>query len=73
MRKVIRKRIRRSDDGVSVAADIDVVVAINTGKDAEASHTVVRSSHSVKQGDAGQRDQPERSPTDPTGPSEETP
>lgn len=32
MRKVIRKRIRRQEGGVNVAADVDATVAITTGK-----------------------------------------
>ena len=69
MRKLIRKRIRRSEGGVDLAADIDAAVAVNTGKGAQ--RTVVRSSHSVVQGDSGDRDRPEESPTDLDGPSEE--
>jgi len=73
MRKVIRKRIRRDEDGVKVAADLDAVIAINTGGDAKTSRTVVHSSHSVVQGGAGQRDQPKTSPSDPDGPAKEKP
>ena len=73
MRKVIRKRIRRDEDGLSVAADLDAVVAINTGSDAKVSRTVVHSSHSVAQGRSGERDRPKTSPSDPDGPEKEKP
>ena len=73
MRKVIRKRIRRSEDGLNIAADVDATIAINTGEDAERSVTVVRSSHSVVQGDDGGRDRPDESPDDPEGPPKENP
>lgn len=68
MRKVIRKRIRRSASGVNIAADIDAVIAINTGEDAKTSRTVVHSSHNVVQGTAA--DEPDRSPPDPNDPKE---
>jgi hypothetical protein len=71
MRKVIRKRIRRSEDGLNIAADVDAAIAINTGEDAKRSETVVRSSHRVVQGVAGGRDQPDGSPDDPEGPPKE--
>jgi hypothetical protein len=63
MRKVIRKRIRHSDGGLNVAADIDAVIAVNTGADAATSHTVVRSSHTVVQGAGAGR--PDRDATPP--------
>lgn len=72
MRRVIRKRIRRDEDGLNLAADVDAVIAINTDGDAKVSRTVVRSSHNVVQG-AGHRDQPDRSPSDPDGPAKEKP
>ena len=62
MHKVIRKRIRRNEDGVNVAADVDAVVAINTGADAMSSRTVVHSSHTVVQGAAGDGSEPKASP-----------
>lgn len=71
MRKIIRKQLRRSGGGVNIAADLDAVIAVNTGEDAEVSRTVVRSSHSVVQGSAGQRDQPDDTPSDETGPPKE--
>lgn len=61
MRRVIRTSIRRSEGGVNVAADIDAAITINTGRDATSSRTEVRSSHSVVQGGAGERDQPDES------------
>lgn len=67
MRKVIRKRIRRSASGVNIAADIDAVIAINSGEDAKTSHTVVHSTHNVVQGTA---DEPDRLPPDPNDPKE---
>lgn len=72
MRRVIRKRIRRDEDGLNLAADVDAVIAINTDGDAKVSRTVVRSSPNVVQG-TGHRDQPARSPSDPDGPAKEKP
>lgn len=46
MRKVIRKRIRRSDGGVNIAADVNVILAI--GEDGS-THTVVSSHERVEQ------------------------
>ncbi len=70
MHRVIRKRIRMVKGDVNVAADIDAVVAINTAGDAT-SQTVVRSSHTVVQGSAGDRDQPRAQPSDDSGPRKE--
>jgi hypothetical protein len=72
MRRVIRKRVRRSAAGVNIAADVDAAIVINTGGDAAASQTVVRSIHTVVQGRAGERDQPRESPSQPMGPSKES-
>jgi len=73
MRRMVRKRVRRNDWGVNIAADLDAAIAINTGEDAAPSRTVVRSAHNVVQGSAGERDQPRDSPSDPKGPSKEMP
>jgi hypothetical protein len=70
MRRVIRKRVRHQQDGVSLAADIDAVISINTGTGATTT-THAHSSHSVQQGATGERDQPEPGPTDQNGPPEE--
>jgi hypothetical protein len=59
MRKVIRRRIRRSEGGVNLAADVDASISVNTGNEGETTHTQVRSSHSVVQGGAGGRDRPD--------------
>ncbi len=50
MRKIVRKRIRRSAGAVNIAADIDAVIVVNTGDEAGVSRTVARSSHTVVQG-----------------------
>lgn len=71
MRKIIRKRVRRNRSGLNLAADIDAVVAINTGQDAGQSRTVVRSSHTVVQGSDDERTEPHEPPCDPKGPPEE--
>jgi hypothetical protein len=55
MQRIIRKRIRHNRDGVNLAADIDAVIAINTGQDASVSQTTARSSHVVVQGAAARR------------------
>lgn len=72
MRKVIRKRIRRSDGGVNIAADIDAVIAINTGEDAKTSRTAVHSSHRVVQRSAGAQGESDASSPDPDDPSKES-
>ena len=71
MHKVIRKRIRHHEDGVNVAADVDAVIAINTGADATSSRTVVHSSHSVVQGTGAQRSKPDASPPESDDPPKE--
>jgi hypothetical protein len=48
MRRVIRKRVRRRENGVNVAADIDAVVAINTGS-GKRQGVSVKSEHRVVQ------------------------
>ena len=72
MRRIIRKRVRRTVGGVNIAADLDAAIVVNTGEDATSSHTVVRSAHTVVQGPAGERDQPRESPPQSTGPSKES-
>jgi hypothetical protein len=64
MRKIVSKRIRHSRGGVNIAADIDAVIAVNTGDDAAASRTVVRSSHTVVQSSGRARREPDAN--DPT-------
>jgi hypothetical protein len=71
MHRVIRKRIRLDEGGVNIAADIDAVIAINTGDDAKVSHTAAHSSHVVVQGAAGRRAQPDATPQDPDEPPKE--
>jgi hypothetical protein len=73
MRKVVRKRVRRNEGGINIAADLDATIAINTGEGPARSRTVVRSTHIVVQGSAGERDRPRDSPSDPEGPSKEMP
>ncbi len=73
MHKVIRKRIRHDRDGVNIAADIDAVIAINTGQDAGVSQTTARSSHVVVQGAAARRSKREASPTDADDSTKEKP
>lgn len=70
MRRVISKRIRHNKGGVNIAADIDAVIAINTGDDAKLSHTVAHSSHTVAQ---GARTEPDTSPPDADDPPKEKP
>jgi hypothetical protein len=67
---VIRKRIRVNRDAVNLVADLDAVISINTGGGDESSPVVHRST-SIVQGNAGARDQPERSPSDSNGPDKE--
>ena len=61
MRKVIRKRVRRREDGVDVAADIDAVIAVNQGR-GQTSETHVSSHHRVVQ------ESDERAPEQPDAP-----
>lgn len=71
MRKVVRKSIRRKADGIDLAAEINAVIAVNTGRDATSSRTEAHSHHTVVQGDAGKRDQPDESSDEQTpGPLE---
>lgn len=72
MHRVIRKRIRHNRDGVNIAADIDAVVAINTGADSNVSHAAARSSRVVVQGASGRRTKP-AAPADPTDSAKEKP
>lgn len=71
MHKVIRKRIRHDRDGVNIAADIDAVIAINSGEDAGVSQTTARSSHVVVQGAAARRAERDRTPADSDDPEKE--
>jgi hypothetical protein len=48
MRKVVRKRVRRQEKGVNVAADVDAVIAINTGE-GEHQHVSAKSRRTVRQ------------------------
>ena len=58
VRKIIRKRIRRQDKGLNLAADVDAVVAVNTGS--SPSQVVRHSSrHSVVQDSAKTESQTE--------------
>ena len=43
MRKAIRKRIRRQEDGISLAADVDAVIAVNRGSEQERAAVTARS------------------------------
>ena len=73
MRKVISRRIRHNEGGVNIAADIDAVIAVNTGADAGTSHTVVRSSHTVVQGAGTDRPEPDARTADAHDPPKEKP
>lgn len=73
MHKVIRKRVRHNRDGVNIAADIDAVIAINTGANPARSHASARSSHVVAQGASRRAATPEAPPPDPTEPVKEKP
>lgn len=73
MRKIVHKQVRRTWGGVNVAADLDAVIAINTGDDAEASRTVVRSRHTVVQGGKTRPAAPGAAPFDPEDPPKEKP
>ncbi|MEA2220995.1 MAG: hypothetical protein QOJ35_3621 [Solirubrobacteraceae bacterium] len=73
MHRVFRKRIRRNEDGVDVAVDVDAVIAINAGANATSSRSLVHSSHTVVQGTGARRSKPDRSPPDSDDPSKEKP
>jgi hypothetical protein len=72
MHKVIRKRIRLDENGVNIVADIDAVIAINTGG-GKRSQTVAHSSHNVAQGGAARRTAPDAAPAESHDPPKETP
>ncbi len=62
MRKVIRKRVRRREDGIDIAADVDAVIAINHGR-GQVSETHVSSHHRVvQQSDERDPEQPPEAP-----------
>lgn len=71
MHKVVRKRIRHNKDGVNIAADIDAVIAINTGADARSSHATAHSSHVVVQSTTARRAKPETPAPDSDDPPKE--
>jgi CMP-2-keto-3-deoxyoctulosonic acid synthetase len=49
VRKVFKRRIRREQDGLNVAADIDAVVSVNTGESGQTSVTRSRSRSRIVQ------------------------
>ena len=73
MRKVIRKRIEQQRDGVTIAAGIDAVIAVNTGADATSTRTGAHSSVHVEQRDTTVRDRRSRGENDEQGPQKEAP
>ncbi len=75
MRKVIRKKVRHTGDGLRLAADLNAAVSLNTGEDGQHTRTVVRSSTNVTQGDESappSQDPSRPSPSDPP-PAKESP
>jgi hypothetical protein len=73
MHRVIRKRVRRSDGGIDVAIDLDAVIAINRGLDAQVTRTEAHSRHTAVQGEAAASDERGAAPTDPPDTQEDTP
>jgi hypothetical protein len=61
MRKVVRKRVRRQEEGVNVAADVDAVIAINTGE-GERQHVSAKSRRTVRQPEPREDDRPQDVP-----------
>jgi hypothetical protein len=53
VRKVIRRRIRRQEGGVNLAADVDAVLSVNTGESGQTSSTRVRSRRRIVQRSGG--------------------
>jgi hypothetical protein len=49
MRKRIRRRIRHQGEGVNVAADIDGVIAVNSGSSSQRQSVSVKSASTVVQ------------------------
>jgi hypothetical protein len=49
MFRIIRERVRRQKGGVNVVADVDAVVAANTGSSGRRQRVKVRNRHSVVQ------------------------
>jgi hypothetical protein len=66
VRKVIRKRIRRKEGGVDLAADIDAVIATNVGESgssearSESHQRIVQRSGRSKANEADDRDERKR-------------
>jgi hypothetical protein len=50
MRRVIRKQIRRQEPGINIAADVDAVVAVNSGTPGQTTTTRSKSTRQVVQG-----------------------
>jgi hypothetical protein len=55
VRKIIRKRIRRQQDGVQIASDVNAVISANVGERSSSSHVSSRQSVQAEQ----RRDQPD--------------
>jgi hypothetical protein len=55
MRRVIRKRIRRQDDGISFAADINVDLSVNVGRSGQP-HEMSSDVHRATADNAAARD-----------------
>jgi len=55
MRRVIRKHIRRDGPGVNIAADVDAVVAVNSGTPGQTTTTRSKSTQHVVQGPQSDR------------------
>jgi hypothetical protein len=71
MRRVFRRRVERTQDGVDVAAELHAVVAVNAGTAAQRTETRSHSSVHVVQGKPARGDQPEAHSEQ--GPPEEAP
>ena len=62
MRRVIKKNIRRQEPGVNVAADVDAVIAVNSGKPGQTTTASSKRTQHVVQDSRAHRDAPEDDP-----------
>jgi hypothetical protein len=63
MRKVFKRRIRRQEGGVNIAADIDAVVSVNRGESGQTSSIRSRSRRRIVQRSGGSKKASERPDT----------
>jgi hypothetical protein len=56
MRKVIRKQVRHTGEGIDLAADLNAAISVNRGGGQQVTHVSSRQEATVSQGTATERD-----------------